>query len=179
MLGETGDFIHEARLADLVVFASPSNRDERLFNKIRDLVLFRTGRPVLLAPTAAPQFTGSNVVIAWNDSREVARAVAASLPFLAAAADVCVLCAMMDNYCPIECAKIEDYFACHGIKAEAIVFGATRRSVSKALLQKAAELEANLLIMGCYGHSHLREVMLGGVTRDVLTHARLPILMAH
>jgi len=140
-------------------------------------VLFDSGRPVLIAPQIAPANIGTRVCIAWNGTAEAAAAVLAALPWLQRANAVRVLGA--DDYQRRGPAADEliPYLALHGIDAEAARFRSLNNSVGAGLLGAVREFGADLLTMGAYSHSRLRQLILGGVTRHVLEHASLPVLM--
>lgn len=142
-----------------------------------DAALFDTGRPVLVAPPAAPLQIGRKIAIAWNGSSQAARAVAFSLPFLERAEQVTILVGSgQDSHTPGT--ALAAYLERHGIRAAVEGFDVAG-SVGKSVLERAGELGADLIVMGAYGHSRLREMILGGATREILASATLPVLMAH
>jgi nucleotide-binding universal stress UspA family protein len=147
-----------------------------------DLVL-GVGRPVLVIPRYGtfPAF-GQRVLIAWNGSREATRAVNDALPLLARAARVTVLSIDPDDdhrRPRVPSADIALHLARHGIAAEAASTRGLDLGVGDLLLSRAADLGADLIVMGAYGHSRLREMVLGGATRHVLRHMTVPVLMSH
>ena len=186
-----------ARYADLVVI-SQYNAADRSPSVMRDFpayVLLHAGRPVLIVPyalqagqlaPAAHPAAAQNVLISWNGSKEASRAVSAALPLLQRAKQVHV--AVFDaqlhaaEHGDHPGADILEYLARHGVQARLLLLdgGATRRGdIGEALLTQVSELSADLLVMGAYGHSRLRETILGGVTRTVLQSMTVPVLMAH
>lgn len=186
-----------ARYADLVVI-SQYNAADKSPSVMRDFpayVLLHSGRPVLIVPhalraeqlaPAAHPAAASNVLISWNGSKEASRAVSAALPLLQRAKQVHV--AVFDaqlhaaEHGEHPGADILQYLARHGVQAKLLLLdgGATRRGdIGDALLSQASDLSADLLVMGAYGHSRLRETILGGVTRTVLQSMTIPVLMAH
>ena len=124
------------------------------------------------------QTIGERVAIAWNDSAEAARALAFALPFVEAASVVHVLTAETWRTQFEATEDLADYLEWRGIMCERRAIEA-EDDVGAALLQAASAAGADLLVMGGYGRSRLRELVLGGVTRHVLTHAQLPVLLAH
>jgi nucleotide-binding universal stress UspA family protein len=169
----------EGRLADLVVAAASAGaRDGDSHAEITEAALFDTGRPLLLAPAAGPVDLTDRVLIAWKNGREAARAVAASLPLVALARKVAVFAAPEERRDASPAAGVVSYLARHGVAAE-ILPAESESNVGAALLAAAEREQATLLVMGGYGHSRLRELVLGGVTRHVLAHASVPVLMAH
>lgn len=167
----------KARVSDLVVFGAQPSDSPELGGAI-ETTLVAGGRPLLLAPKGV-QTIGERVAIAWNDSAESARALAFALPFVEAASTVHVLTAETWRT-PFEVTEdVADYLEWRGIQCERRSVATEDEAVGAALLRAAGEAGADLLIMGGYGRSRLRELVLGGVTRHVLTHAQLPVLLAH
>lgn len=177
----------QARYSDLVVLGQ-TDPDEPLPSLTRDFpeyVIMNCGRPVLMVPYAGSfEHIANKVLIAWNSSPEATRAVAAALPFLkrASAVQVAVFNPKIGPNAHGEQpgADIALYLARHGVKVE--VSRETTESdieTGAALLSKAADFGADLLVMGCYGHPRLREMLAGGVTRTILQSMTVPTLMAH
>jgi nucleotide-binding universal stress UspA family protein len=167
---------HRARVSDLIVFGAQPSDSPELGGAI-ETTLVGGGRPVLLAPKGATTI-GDRIAIAWNGSAEAARAVAFAMPFLEAAGAVHVLAAETGGTRLEVTEDLAGYLAWHGIACERRAV-AVEDEAGAALLQAAGEAGADLLVMGGYGHGRLRELVLGGVTRHVLTHATLPVLLSH
>lgn len=170
---------YHGRLSDVVVVGRSTDRASDESDIAIETVLFETGCPLLIAPAESGGLIGGTAMVAWNGRRESARAVTAALPLLARAKGVIVFAA---NAVPAALPGPEalcGYFARHGIAAEARTVEAGTAPVPKFLLERAAEAGAGLLVMGAYGHSRLRELVLGGVTRQVLIDAALPVFMVH
>jgi len=123
------------------------------------------------------------VLVGWDASREAARAVRDAMPLLARAEAVTVLTIDAEQspfgHGEIPGADIALYLARHGVKAEVARTVSAGIGIGNTLLSRAADYEANLLVMGAYGHSRVRELLLGGTTRTVLTSMILPVLMSH
>ena len=170
--------VRDGGLADLLVVGPQSATDNPRPNAVRRAALMTAGRPLLLAPPVAPPRIGGRVAIAWNGSTGASQAVAASLPFLAAADSVTVLTVRTARTGSSEGERLVDYLAWHGIKAFATVLKVESEPVAALLLRRAAEGAADLLVMGGYVQSRLQEFLLGGVTGYVFAHAELPILVA-
>jgi nucleotide-binding universal stress UspA family protein len=169
-----------ACLADLVVLPRPSNQAGALAAALRETLLLSARRPLLLAPAAAVASVGRRVAVAWNGRPEAARAVGATLPFLARADAVRILTARTARTGAGEGERLNEYLRWHGIASEqAMIEPRPGESVGGALLREAAAFGADLLAMGGYGHSRWREMLLGGVTHHIAEHAELPILMGH
>jgi nucleotide-binding universal stress UspA family protein len=166
-----------ARVSDLVVFGAQPSDSPELGGAI-ETTLVAAGRPLLLAPKGV-QTIGERVAIAWNDSAEAARALASALPFIEAASAVQVLTAETWRTQFEVTEHLADYLEWRGILCERRSIEADDETVGAALLRAASEAGADLLVMGGYGRSRLRELVLGGVTRHVLTHAKMPVLLAH
>jgi nucleotide-binding universal stress UspA family protein len=179
--GSPADIIpEEARLADLAVLAK-DEADVGIGASTVEAVLFGSGRPLLLAPESEPRSVGTSVAIAWDGGRAASRAVAAAMPLLHHADRVLILSgdrpALGRASDPD---RLAESLACHGIKAVSHNVAANGQHMSKVLMRSAVELGCDMLVMGAYGHSRFREMVLGGVTRGVLdVPADLPILMAH
>ena len=173
-----------ARHADLTVIGQddPDHRVPPAGRHMIEDVLLAAGRPLLLLPYAGRfPAIGRNVLVAWTPTREAARAVGDALGLIEPAAQVTVLTvARAGGGDAVPGAEIAAHLARHGLAVTAA------RSVSDGqiheadmLLSYAADLGADLLVMGGYGHSRVRELTLGGVTRSVLRHMTLPVLMSH
>ncbi len=173
-----------ARYADLAIVGQtdPDAADEA--NRIRpEDVVLSSGRPVLVVPyIGAPATAGRRVAIAWNGGREAARAVSDALPLLRRAETVWALSIgrRADDTAPSPASELSRFLADHGIRADAkdLVAG-DDIGASDLLLSMLSDLGADMLVMGCYGHSRLREVVLGGMTRSILAHMTVPVLMSH
>ncbi len=176
--GREDDLVAQlARLADLTVVPHPEGGDEVSSSDALHAVLFDSGRPVLIAPRRAPAALGTRVCIAWNGSAESAAAAQAAIPWMKRATAVRVLSS--DDYQrrgPLA-PELARYLAMHGVEPELATFRPLDKDVGRGLLAAAGEFGADLLCMGAYSHSRLRQLILGGVTRHVLEHAALPVMM--
>lgn len=176
------DIVSQARTADLIVAGGKGQEDP--LGEWYDLpvrLVLETGRPVLLIP-ADGKFTsiGARVTVAWNHTRESARAAFDALPLLKMASSVRVLAVNSTEAgatSPSE--DLAATLARHGVNAVASVATSTARSDGEELLANLATDGSDLLVMGCYGHSRLREMVLGGATRKVLATMKMPVLMSH
>jgi nucleotide-binding universal stress UspA family protein len=143
--------------------------------------LLATGKPALVLPfTGQFEPPGQDVLIGWSATPQAARAVAAALPWLRTARRVHVLEAI-DAPAPLgaEGLDVEKYLHFHGIEAVPHTHRASPADAGDALLAWASDVGADLLVMGCYGHTRAREFVLGGASRSVLRSMTLPVLMAH
>ncbi len=177
--GREDDLVAQlARLADLTIVPHPSGGDEVSSSDALHAVLFDSGRPVLIAPHEAPASIGARVCIAWNGTAESAAAVLGALPWLQRAGSVRILSADEYQRRGPMAPDLARYLTLHGVSAELAQFRPIERDVGRGLLAAAGEFGADLLTMGAYSHSRLRQLILGGVTRHVLEHARIPVLMS-
>jgi nucleotide-binding universal stress UspA family protein len=175
---EVDEVLRFGRLADLTVIARPRDEDEGGLTTAFDAALFDSGRPMLLVPGVPVADLGTTVAIAWDRSREATLAVGAALPLLTAAKKVVILTAREPGS-EAEPSELAAYLALHGVDARTWAFAAGPGSLGDALLEEAGKAEANLLVMGAYGHSRLREMVLGGVTRSILAGADIPVFLMH
>ena len=166
------------RRCDLVAVARPVAAEERIYAPALEAALFSTGRPVLVVPPNHCDSLTSHVAVAWNDTREAARALLAALPFLKRAEAVELL-AVEDGGCDADPAALSGYLRRHGVTAEFRKLQPDYRPLGEQMLEEAKKGGADLFVMGAYGHSRLRELVLGGVTRQVLATADMPLLMVH
>jgi nucleotide-binding universal stress UspA family protein len=167
----------QARLADLTVVPHPESGDDVSSSDALHAVLFDSGRPVLVAPHLAPATLGRRVCIAWNGTAESAASVQAALPWMHRAEAVRILSSEGYQRRGPQAAELLPYLALHDIHPELATFRAVDGSVGAGLLAAAKEFGGDLLCMGAYSHSRLRQLILGGVTRHVLEKATLPVMM--
>jgi nucleotide-binding universal stress UspA family protein len=175
-----------ARYADLTVVGQPNRYQahEPSEDAMLEAVLMSSGRPVLVVPFAG-QFDslGKRVLVGWNASREATRAIHDALPFLVRADNVTVLAINprqgADGHGEVPAADICAHLARHGVKAEAAHTVARDISDGEALLSYAADIGADLIVSGGYGHSRVRETIFGGVTRTLVTEMTAPVLLSH
>lgn len=167
----------QSRLYDMAVVPHPEGGEDVSSSDALHAVLFDSGRPVLIAPREAPDTIGTRVCCAWNGTAESAAAMAAALPWLHRANAIRILYA--DEYQrrgpPVE--GIRAYLRWHEIEAETQLFKPLTKDVGAGLLGAARDFGADLLCMGAYSHSRLRQLILGGVTRHVLENSDMPVLM--
>lgn len=177
-IGREEDVVaQQARLADLTVVAHPETGGDAASADALHAVLFDSGRPVLLAPGTPPAEIGRRICVAWNGTAESASAVTAALPWLQQADAVCILGSEGYQRRGPAAEELAPYLALHGIRADLGTIQPVGGVVGAGILAAAEEFGADLVTMGAYSHSRLRQLILGGVTRHVLEHARLPILM--
>jgi nucleotide-binding universal stress UspA family protein len=174
-----------ARYADLVVLGQVDpDQPPYVGSDLPAEVVLAAGRPLLVVPHDwAPGPLGERVLVAWDASREAARAVSDALPILERAGSVLVVSVNPQptplGHGEVPGADIAVHLARHGIEVEVQSIETGEMDVGEALLSVAADGTRDLLVMGAYAHSRLRELVLGGATRTVLERTTLPVLMAH
>jgi nucleotide-binding universal stress UspA family protein len=177
---EGANLSSEARLSDISVLGSGSHCDSNGRREVRDATLFGSGRPILLVPPAGiDQSNFNRVVIAWKDSIEAARALAAAHPFLQLAKDVLLVSVGESDRPSAELQDVAQYVQLHHTAVRIETIPMDPKSVGAALLSKCEALGGALLVMGAYSHWRWQERVFGGVTEHVLHEARTPVLMAH
>lgn len=184
-LGALSDLIAQrARFADLVVLPRPYGKDQGAdAEAVIEAALFDGQAPVLVLPEAGlASATPKRVVIAWNQGREALAAVRRALPLLRSAETVDITVIDPPSHGPERSdpgGMLCQMLVRHGVKAEVSVLAKTLPRVSDVLGRHVKDRNADLLVMGAYGHSRFREAILGGATRNMLEQAEVPVLMAH
>lgn len=176
-----------ARHADVTLLGGLqglSSDDAAMVRRMFTGLLFESGRPLLVVPPNPPcQWSSGHVVVAWQPTREAARALHDAMPLLARAKTVDVLLVnpqpRSDGHGELPGADIGAHLARHGLEVNVVRRERGRDSVATALLRHAAETQAGLLVAGGFGHSRLREWILGGTTRELLDAQHLPLLFSH
>lgn len=190
---ETGLLIDQcllhAKYADLVVAGQHDGDDDTSAEgqaELLDHLVLEAGRPVLLVPYAGESKTiGKRILVAWNGTREAARALNDALPILKKADDVHVIAVNprgghgRDGHGDLPSADIALHLARHGVKADAEAIESEGMGAGETLLSRAMDESVDLIVMGAYGRSRLRELVLGGATRHMLRHMTVPVLMSH
>jgi nucleotide-binding universal stress UspA family protein len=179
VMGREEDLVaQQARLADLTVVPHPDAGEDVSSSDALHAVLFDSGRPVLIAPQRAPATIGTRVCLAWNGTAESAASALAALPWMQRADAVRILTAEEYQRRGPGAQELATYLALHGVDADIATFRPIDREVGAGMLAAARDFGADLLSMGAYSHSRLRQLILGGVTRHVLEHASLPVMMS-
>ncbi len=179
--------VAHARCSDLVVLGQPTPDGEGagFAGGLAEAAIEAGGRPVLVVPYIGAASIGRRVIVAWDGSREAARAVADAMPLLAAAGEVRAIAIDADpsddtdDVDPTSTARLTTWLAAHGIVNLRIDHDATESTVGEWLLSRAADYGADLIVMGGYSHARLRERVLGGVTRTLLRAMTVPVLFSH
>jgi nucleotide-binding universal stress UspA family protein len=170
------------RYADLLVLGQDDPESDSA--GLLEAVVFDSGRPVLAIPFAGTFKTiGKRVLVGWNASREASRALHDALPLIANAETVTFFLANptrgLDGHGEEPGADIARHMVRHGLKVEVAKVIANDLPDSALLLNHASDMGADLLVMGAYGHSRLREFILGGMTRSLLREMTVPVLLSH
>jgi nucleotide-binding universal stress UspA family protein len=175
------------RCADIIVAGQedPDDPESYVGDHFAENLIMSSGRPVLLIPYAGVFTTiGTEVMIAWDGSREATRAVYDAMPFLVKAGRVSVVTvdeAAQSSFSDrIPGQEIAVAIERHGVNVQVRALdGVQRTGIGEALLSEAADLNADLMVMGAYGHARWQEMVLGGATRTVVASATLPVLFSH
>lgn len=171
-----------ARYSDLVVLSRPYSEDAPPdAEAITEAALFEGAAPVLIVPDRLAEPFGRKIMIAWNQSNEALSAVRRALPLLKAADAVEITVIDPSPNGPERSdpgGPLCQMLTRHGVKAEIAVLARTMPQISDIIDRRAAEIGADMVVMGAYSHSRFRQAILGGATRNMLQKARLPVFMA-
>ena len=182
-LAGAGDrFARMAQRFDLAIVGQAQPEISSMEQIIGETTLFESGRPMIMVPyiQKAP-FKTDNVMICWDGSRTAARAVADAIPVIrnSGRVEIVIVTNERGKEDEIEGADIGQHLARHGLKVDVHRISGGNIDVADALLSHAADSGADLMVMGGYGHSRLREFVLGGVTRSIFESMTVPVLMSH
>jgi nucleotide-binding universal stress UspA family protein len=178
-------FAAQSRTTDLVVIGQADTEIGNTFqDEVIEAVLFGSGRPLLIVPyVGVRQVLPKHVLIGWDGRAQASRAMHDALPLLKEAEQVSLIVVeevgkkRPATETPVENAAAQ--LARHGIKAEISHLPSGDLDVGNAILSRAADLGVDLLVMGGYGHSRMRELVLGGATRGILQTMTVPVFMSH
>ena len=177
--------IDQSRSVELVIVSQAvDGKDSPMLTDIAERVAIESGRPVLVIPSVwlAREY-GRDVAVAWNDSREATRATFDALPLLERAKKIRLITVGEptdgDGKNAIPSAEVASTLARHGLDVEVETVTNSDRHTGNAILSRVVADGSDLLVMGAYGHSRMREFILGGATRDVLKNMTVPVLMSH
>lgn len=172
--------VWRGRASDLCILGTSALSDEQRLAV--EAWLFGSGRPCLLYPEqTASSFAMDTVVVAWDFSKTAARAVGDALPFLRRAKETILLTVRGEKALDQAAltAPMLHYLEAHEVKARVLETQLSGRKIGQAILSEAQAANANLLVMGAFGHSRLQEFVLGGATKEILDASSMPILMSH
>lgn len=167
--------------SDLIIVSQPEDGGDAVRSQsFPGELALASGRPVIAVPYAGDHSDlGKRILVAWNGSREASRALHDALPILARADAVVVLAVDPPDEEHIPGADISAHLAHHGVQVEARHSIAPDLAVGDELLNMASDLGSDLIVMGAYGRSRLREAVFGGATKHILAHMTVPVLMSH
>ena len=168
-----------ARYHDLIVAGIGIN--DVSMEATAETVIFASGRPTLLVPQDLPPSRYQHVMIAWDGSRVATRAVADARDFLRLAKTVTIAVVTDEKALPEAnpALKLVDYLGLHNINAAVVLVQAKRRPIARALQDQALEIGADMMVMGAFGHSRMRDFVMGGATAGILRDLELPVLLSH
>ncbi len=184
-IGAMGQIVaRHAGLADLIVMPIPYGEGRTAEDvALVEAALFSTRTPVLIQPEGArPLPAPDKIVVAWNQSAGALAAIRAGLPLLKAARSVDITVIDPPEHDPERSdpgGHLAEVLSRHGVSCEISVLAATMPRVSDVIRRHVADIGADMIVMGAYGHSRFREAILGGATRHMLADAKTPVLMAH
>jgi nucleotide-binding universal stress UspA family protein len=168
-----------ARLYDLTIVGQPDSSKSTVYDVVPEAVLFNSGGPMLMVPYIHESpFDASRIMICWDGKRAAARAVHDATPFFAEATAVDII-TINEEADEASAAALAAHLARKDIPAKAERLTADRGEIHNTILSAAADRGAKLIVMGGYGHSRLREFVLGGATRGILQSMTIPTLMSH
>jgi nucleotide-binding universal stress UspA family protein len=167
------------RVFDVTVLGGPAGSRQGPRMVTLEAALFESGRPVLLAPPVVPRTIGDTILIAWNCSTQQARTTAFAMPLLRRAARV-IVCTVEGATVPGPSgAQLARYLQRHDVPAESMTVSPGQQRPGEVIMARAETLGCDLVIKGAYTQSRLRQMIFGGATQYILTHASLPVLLAH
>jgi len=184
--GKVESLVRHARWTDLTVLtqADPSSAHHAVTQDLVESVILHSARPTLVLPYASHGYRiGNRVVVAWNDTREAARAISDALPLLQRAARVEVVTwderpGAHDKTLRLQLDALQKWLMWQGVSAT-VQIARSGVGIADAMLSHAADVDADLIVMGAYGHSRWAERVLGGATRGLLASMTVPVLMSH
>lgn len=167
-----------ARLSDLTLMPHLGVSDNARASEVLHAVLYDSGCPLVIAPPTPPESSGRRLCIAWNGTAEAGSALRGAIPFARKAEAVQILASVDYHRRGPEAETVQDYLRLHGVEAEIRRFHAIDRNIGAGILQACSDFGADMLSMGAYSHSRLRQMILGGATRHVLENATITVLMS-
>lgn len=177
--------VESARMADLLIAAQadPAWQYMQTFDA-PETAIMEGGRPVLIVPNEGkPEAVAKHVTVAWNGKRESTRAAFDALPAIEKAGAATIVWVDprtgSSSVGDLPCAELATTFARHGVRIEGANLPADDKDVASALAEHVARTQSGLLVMGAYGHSRLREFVMGGTTRNVMRSMKVPVLFSH
>lgn len=178
-----GHLRYHAHVSDLVVVSQINqalNFEDHFRVRLAEELVMDIGAPVLIVPrNFEAALDPKHVLVCWKMTYESVRAVRGSLAFLKRAELVTVLSIDESEESMLSATEVVSYLQRHGVTADAELVPSSDRSVADTLIEQAEQRRAQMMVMGAYGHSRMRELLFGGVTREMFQKMRLPVIMAH
>ena len=177
--------IDNARYADIVVLPQGYSRlGEESTQRIDDYLSIYIGRPIIVLPDIKRIFNlPKRIIIAWDESQEATRAVHDALPLLKYAEDIQIISIIKmteeEKIHAINSDALRRHLSHHGVNTEAIYIDQSEKGIGNTILQSAIEYDADLIVMGAYGDTRLKEIVLGGATRHLLNKTTIPLFLSH
>lgn len=180
----SGLVARRARFADVVILPKPYGEGKYSDAPVVvEAAMFQGQAPVLVLAEGVPlTATPQRVVVAWNESSEAMTAIRRALPMLQAATEVDICIVAPERHSSESSdpgAELSKMLTRHGVAVTVSILAQTLPRVSEVIARHVADIDADMLVMGAYGHSRFREAILGGATRNMLEHAKMPVFMAH
>ncbi len=168
------------RLADVIVISKATTETHESYRLAIIAALFESGRPVILMPAGNTEADfGKHIALAWDGGTRSVHALSTAMPLLRNAKRISILTAKEDKQKGPHADELQLYLAMHNITGTHVNIKNTGISVGKALLSEAANQGADMMVMGAFTHSRIRQIVMGGATNYVLGHATMPIFMMH
>jgi nucleotide-binding universal stress UspA family protein len=171
--------LEHARHSDLVILARPG-ADTLLPTDVLEMILMKSGRPIIIAPEAMPTAAIKTIVVGWQETPQAARSLGAAMPLLKQAEEVVLVCVTTDErQATIDLEQITRQLAWHGVAAKTQLILGEPKEARMYLSREIVERQADLLVVGGYRHGPWRESLFGGVTASIVDHAKCPVFMMH
>lgn len=168
------------RYSDIVIIDRDIEKAGESYSDAIIASIFQTGRPTVIIPNSySKESIAERIVIAWNDSRESSRALASSLPLLKKAKEVFAINVTDEKKKSSSLDRLVSYLEIHDIGVEAKAIDSRGGSAGEIILKEAKKVNSDLIVMGAFSHSRIRQMVLGGVTSHMLEKTEIPIIMAH
>jgi nucleotide-binding universal stress UspA family protein len=163
---------------DLLVVAKPGSGTVGIARDVAETSLVNTGRPVVIVPAETSETLGKRIAIGWNKGSQSSRAIAAAMPFLERAEDVLIIHVKTGAKRGPSAGRLKRFLQLHGVDAKLHELELDYRVVGEQILDEAGQFRADLLVIGAYSRSRMRERIFGGVTQYIFDNAYIPVLMA-
>lgn len=168
------------RMADVIIISRVITEQHEDYSTVVITALFETGRPVMLIPPGkTPESVGKNIVIAWDGSQHCVHAIAMANPLLLVADKVRIITVDEGKQEGPKAQDLINYLEFHNIKSDHVSIYKGNLSIGAALLDEAKKQQADLIVMGAYTHSRIRQMVVGGATSFMMAHAELPVFMMY